>query len=137
MQQRIVYVEGEDVIDIIPAVQRFSGQQKREILDDEALADNISACPTLISLRRRASISATNLRRRSGSGSLDRGAGKHFDAYRSDSSNETVEFEQPYDFRRASTLLPVLVDTNELIDMVTSQKQGGAHLHHSVGRYSL
>ncbi|PWL71301.1 MAG: hypothetical protein DBY25_06410 [Clostridiales bacterium] len=123
MQQRIVYVEGEDVIDIIPQYS-VSLVSKNEILDDEALADNMIRLSNLDIIEAQGFYIGDQFYGAvQDPEALTEALESILDAYRSDSSNETVEFEQPYDFRPGLYLASSVVDTNELIDMVTSQKQ--------------
>lgn len=123
MQQRIVYENGEEAINIVPQYS-VSLVSKDAILDENSLADNMIRNSNLdiveaegfyIGDQFYGAVEDTS--------ELEQALDGILDSYRSDAANESVEFEQSYDFRSGLYLASSVVNEKELVSMVTSQKE--------------
>lgn len=123
MQQRIIYEQGEETIDIIPQYT-VSLVNRADILDENQLADNMIQLSDLNIVEAEGlyigdefygAVTDSEVVVNALEGILD--------SYRADTSVQNVEFEQPYEFRKGLYLASSVVDANELATLVTSDKE--------------
>ncbi len=123
MQQRIVYEDGEDTINIIPKYS-VSLVGKNEILNSYQLADNMVRLSNLdITEAKGVYVGDQFYGAVQSTDNLEKTLDQILDTYRSDSKNESVEFEDQIDFREGLYLASSVVEEQSLIDLFTSQKQ--------------
>lgn len=123
MQQRIVYENDEDAIDIIPKYS-LTLVNKNDILNQFQLADNMVRLSNLdITEAEGVYVGDQFYGAVEDSTKIQEALDQILQAYRSDAANETVEFEQEIDFREGLYLASSVVEEQSLIDTFTSQKQ--------------
>ncbi len=123
MQQRIIYENDEDAIDIIPKYS-LTLVSKDEILNQYQLADNMVRLSNLDIIEAEGvyvddqfygAVEDTERLEDTLDGMLA--------VYRSDSANESVKFENDIDFRKGLYLASSVVEDQSLIDTFSGQKQ--------------
>lgn len=123
MQQRIVYEDGEDAINIIPKYS-LSLVNKDDILSQYQLADNMVRLSNLdITEAEGVYVGDQFYGAVKSSDALQKTLDQILEAYKSDAANETVEFEQEIDFRKGLYLASSVVDEQSLISTFTGQKK--------------
>lgn len=121
MQQRIVYENNEDAIDIIPKYS-LTLVSKTDIVDEYQLADNMVQLSNLdIVDAKGVYVGDQFYGAVEDAAALEQATNELLESYKSDSENETVEFEETIDYRDGLYLASSVVDEQSLIDLFTGQ----------------
>ena len=122
MQQRIVYEEGDDAIDILPQYS-LSLVNKRDILSSYQLADNMISRSNLeITQAKGVYIGSRFFGAVEDTTALEKTLEDLLDRYRTDGIEE-VEFETPITYRDGLYLASSMVKEQELIDLFSGNRQ--------------